>query len=266
MQRLVTTRDGAKVLISPDATDGHPDYGHEDYRRNRRLLKRIFAHQDMIRKVLDDHDLWSHMGKPGRMATEYRNIRKADPLMPELIKLVKLSVRGKLPRPWEPAFRELVVDEELRTWPFPGPIMKGAGIENSDWIIDQEMKEVWAYALENTNASPYDPESPLFEKLKGLSDIEQQRLVAKLKVKLYRGDKKNKIILPPSCAIRFTLFDDPEIPRDYPNTRLVRYDPANPKHNPELRTDGVYADMHAYVADAKSESQPAGKRKVMKGA
>lgn len=246
--RKVTTTDGKRVVVHPHATDGNIDYGHPDYRDKRAIQRKVEAYQDQIFKVIDDNDLWRYMGTPGKMSSEYRHIRKSDPEMPQLIKCVKTSIKGFLPRYGTADFNN-EVPEEWREWPFPGPIMRGQGIENADWIIDQEMKAIWAFALENIHENPLNPDSKRFKEMSRLTDVERARATQDTKVKLSRGDPKNKIIIPAGCALRFTLFDDPELPREHPDLRLVKYDHTKSMHNPELRSGGSYADMHAYVGD-----------------
>jgi hypothetical protein len=258
--RNVKTPDGRRVAVYPMAPDGHPDYGGEILGEDRWVQKNVHAYQDAILKVINDNDLYQYMDEPGRMSAEYRNIRKRDPDMPQLIKCVKLAMTGNLPSPMDPRFKSLV-PEGWEAWPFPGPIMKGQTIDNADWIITQEMKAIWAFVLVNTRENPLDPNSKKFKQMATLSDVERARATKESRILLYRGSRKNKIIIPPGAALRFTLFDDPELPREFPDLELQKYDHTDPRHNPELRADGVYANMHAYVGEKSVLSEPA--RQVM---
>lgn len=263
--RKATTPDGTKVMVSPHAPDGHPDYGNEYYQRDRGLQRRVHAYQDQIMKIIDDNDLWQYIDEPGRMAAEYRAIRKADPEMPQLVQCVKASVRGLLPERNTPEYLD-EVPEEWREWPFPGMVRKKQGVENSDWIVDKEMKSVFVFILENVNKNPLDPNNKKeFNQVVKMSDVEQARFVKGLTAKMFRGgQRRHKIIIPAGCAMRFTLLDDAELPRTHPKLRLVRYNHADPAHNTELKSDGSYDDMRAYVEAAAPVVVPT--KKVMEDA
>jgi len=214
------------------------------------MIEQTWTYQDAVLKVIEDNDLWKYMDKPGRMLAEYRKIRKSDPDMADLVKCVKLSIRGKLPdRAQFPDAYADVVPKKYYDYPFPGTIMRGQNIDNADWIIDQEAKSVFVFALENTCADPFDPKNKeAFERMKGLNMQERIEIAQGSYVRMTRGTQ-DKITIGPNCAVRFTLFDDPELPRKFPNTKLVKYDHSNPKHNPELRMDRGYPLMSAYVED-----------------
>ena len=249
--RKVVTPDGSRVMVSPHAPPGHPDYGSEELKNDRVWHRKIESFQDTIHKILADNNLWEKIGVRGGMSEAYRNIRKNDPEMPQLIKCVKLGIMGHLPSYGTESFK-IEVPQEWWGWPFPGPIRRGHTIDNADWIINEEMKAIWAFAVVNTNDNPLDPRSKEFKDMLKLTDIERARYVMKTRVKLSRGNARTKIIIPAGCALRFTLFDDPELPREHPQLSVVRYDHTDPLHNPELRADSVYVDMHAYAGDPPS--------------
>jgi hypothetical protein len=243
--------------------DGHPDYGNKDVGLSDRHKDHVIAHQDKILKVLDDHDLWQYMNEAGRMAREYTNIRKADPEMVDLVRLVRLSIRGKIPERSHPEYYE-VVPQELEWYPLPGRAHYKHSVDNPDWIITQEMKAVLAFFLENTNENLNDPKNPNFDKLRGMTGPERQEYTRESQVRLTRGER-DQVIIPPGAGVPFTLFDDPELPRSFPGTRLIRYDHTNPKHNQALRSNRGYARMDAYLDPPEgTEIKPDETRKVMK--
>ena len=95
--RPMKTADGTRVQTYPHGTNNTPNFGGKDGFNDVGYERRTFAHQDRILKILDDNDLWQYMDEPGEMMRRYTAIRKADPDMPLLVQLVKLSVAGKLP-------------------------------------------------------------------------------------------------------------------------------------------------------------------------
>lgn len=263
MQRQVTTPDGTRVMVHPHATPNSPNFGGKDGIRDDSYELRTFAHQDRILKIIDDNDLWQYMGEPGEMLRHYRDIRKADPNMPLLLTLVRMGVAGKLPPRLDPRFGD-IVPEELRSWPFVGPIKYKQGAENVDWIINEEASSVYVFALENTCEDPFDPEHPQFERMKGLTLVERREVADSSFVKLDRGDNA-KVIIGPGCAVAYTLFEDPILPREFPNTELVRYRHNDPKHNPDIRAGGSYARMDAYLGGGKRQPEKSGVKVMVDG-
>jgi hypothetical protein len=143
-------------------------------------------------------------------------------------------------------------------------IRKKQNAENVDWIINEEASSVFAFALENTFEDPFDPKHPGFEKMKGLTMVERRELGEKSFVKLDRGDNA-KVIIGPGCAVAYMLFEDPILPREFPNTRLVRYRHNDPMHNPGIRVDRTFASMSAYLGGEKGQPEKSSKVKVMTG-
>lgn len=260
MQRQVTTPDGLRVMVHPHATPNSPNFGGDDGIKDDSYERRVFAHQDRILKIIDDNDLWQYMDEPGEMLRHYRDIRKADPDMPLLLTLVRMGIRGRLPDRLSPQFVDLV-PEELRSWPFPGMIKKKQGAENVDWIINEEASAVYVFALENTCDDPFDPQHAQFERMKGLTMVERREVARDSFVKLDRGDRA-KVVIGPGNAVAYTLFEDPILPREFPNTQLVRYRHNDPMHNPGLRMGQGYARMDAYLGGKKGKPEKT-KTKVM---
>ena len=265
MQRQVTTTDGLRVMVHPHATPNSPAFGGKDGIKDDSYERRTFAHQDRILKIIDDNDLWQYMDEPGEMLRQFADIRKADPNMPILLKLVRLGIAGKLPSHLDPRFAD-IVPEELRSWPFPGPIRYKQGAENVDWIINEEAASVYVLALENTCEDPFDPEHKEFEKMKGLTLAERRELAADSFVKYDRGDNA-KGIIGPGNAVAFTLLEDPMLARGFPNTIVTKYQHNNPMHNPGIRAGQGYARMDAYLGGSGEKApRPAVKAKVMTSA
>ena len=259
--RPMKTADGTRVQTYPHGTNNTPNFGGKDGFNDVGYERRTFAHQDRILKILDDNDLWQYMDEPGEMMRRYTAIRKADPDMPLLVQLVKLSVAGKLPGVLDPRFND-VVPLELQSWPFPGPIKKKQSAENTDWIINEEAASVFVFALENTHDDPFNIDSPQFEKMKGLSIYERRELADQAFVKLQRTPTA-KIIIGPGNAVPFTLFEDGILPREFPGTQLVKYEHNNPKHNASIRTNNQFARMDAYLGGGKMKIEDRPQAAVM---
>ena len=259
--RQIETTDGLRVMVQPHATPNSPAFGGEDGIDDPSYERRTFAHQDRIIKVIDDNDLWQYMDEPGEMLRRYRDIRKADPDMPLLLTLVRMSIAGKLPPRLDPRFND-IVPPEMRDWPFPGPIKYKQGAENVDWIINEEASSVYIFALENIHEDPFNPEHPKFEQMKGLTLPERRELAADSFVKLDRGNRA-KVIIGPGNAVAYTLFEDPILPRVFPGTQLVKYRHNDPMHNPAIRPGESFARMDAYLGGAKVKPEGV-KDQVMK--
>ena len=259
--RQMTTEDGTRVQTYPHGTNNSPRFGGKDGINDPGYERRTFAHQDRILKILDDNNLWQYMSEPGEMMKRYSAIRKADPDMALLVTLVKMGIAGKLPAILDPRFADIVPDE-LRSWPFPGPIRKKQNAENADWIINEEAASVYVFAIENTHDDPFNIDSPNFEKMKGLSLPERRELAEDAFVKLARTETA-KVIIGPGCAVPYTLFEDGILPREFPGTQLVRYQHNNPKHNASIRTNNQFVRMDAYLGGGKKKAADKSKVKVM---
>jgi len=251
------TEDGTRVQTYPHGTNNSPRFGGKDGIKDVGYERRTFAHQDRILKILDDHDLWQYMDEPGEMFQQFSAIRKADPDMPMLVTLVKMSIAGKLPGHLDPRFND-VVPPELRSWPFPGPIRKKQNAENMDWIIAEEAASVYVFALENILDDPFKPTHKDFEQMKGLDLTQRKELAEECFVKLQRTET-SKVIIGPGCAVPYTLFEDGILPREFPGTQLVRYKHNNTVHNASIRTNKHFVRMDAYLGGGKKK---AGKAKV----
>lgn len=254
MTQYSTTTDGRRVVLGPHSPDGHPDYGNPDVGIGGVAQQNIAAHQEAILRRLDEWDLWQYFGEAGRMADEYRKARKQDPEMDILVRLAKLAVgkKTKLPKRGTEQWIELV-PQNLWNYPLPSKIYQGHQyVGTADWLIDQEMKAVYAFFLENVNPDPFVPDHPEFEVMKGLNLAERQQVAQKYMVKVRFGPH-DVLIIGPCSGKAFTLFDDAMMPRGMPGTKLVRYDHSDPKHNPALRGEGGFMRADAYLELPKEE-------------
>jgi len=207
--------------------------------KNPAAYKRYF---DYLASLVEKFGIHGMINKPGAGTAEYYQRRR---MMPEIARLGNLA-KATTEDP------TLSIPEDLKWYPVPTHIYRNLGV-NKDWLIEKEMGDVVVYALENTNIHPSkDPKCKNMNR-EALEEALRQRTVT---TRFEEGATGvYRLELAPGCVIVFPLCADPWLPRralpdanGNPATRLVKYDPEDPKHNVNLRGEiGVGTDARMYV-------------------
>jgi hypothetical protein len=206
--------------------------------------KPYVEYYDYLAKLVRDWGILDFINDPGAGVNEYVKRRR---LMPEIAMLGRIA-RVATEKP-------VTIPQQYDWYPIPTLIYKNQGI-GKDWLIDKETGDVLVYALENTNINPLEDPKCKNMPRETMSETIRQRTVY---INFPEGATGiGRLELGPGCAIALPLCADPWLPRKSmpcnpegtgaPSTRLVAYDPTNPKHNRALRGEvGVGTDARLFV-------------------
>lgn len=231
--------------------------GLEDPRLNYATKEFLGDKRQYVRDIIErinEWDLWSLIDKPGEMKQQYRMRRRTMFEMDELEILAKKSSAGALPKN---ALGEKVIPTQFVNYPLPGTIFFKQGV-NRDWLIDRELRDVFVFALENTNVDPSTEKKHAVKDEKQMDKLYADRSV---EVDMEGGTGISNLKLGPGCAVAIPFCGDDSTPRgSMPDmkgnscTRLVRFDPANPKHNRRLRATGPHQRATNYLLPDNGEA------------
>lgn len=175
------------------------------------ILAAYVGYQQGIIDRVDAWDLWRFMDEPGRMAAEYRRLRREEP---ELAAMVRLAVQNiEDPRG---------LPEHLwpRDYVLPSTVWQGHTI-NADFMVDRELGAVYMFAVTNTT------DRSIEFKARGLGDVR---------------------LMPGTSTPVFFECEGLIDPRPVGELILERYRHWDVKHNHALSKRGAIRDLSAFGA------------------
>ena len=232
-------------------------------RHDRRITHAVTSHlsekyyDDIIERV-ELWGLWKYFDEPGRMTSEYRRLRRDEPIMDLIERYAVLSTMGNLPK--DQFTGRYNIPEEIAHYPLPGGIFYKQGI-NRDWLIGRELTDVFMYVIENTNKDPIDEVENAVRDKELVKELRKSRTGV---VDIGHGTGIGRLHLGPGRAVAVQFCADRWLPRGAmrdesgnPCTRTLRFDPNDAKHNRRLRKSGPYQSAADYLLpDPSAATKP----------
>lgn len=200
-------------------------------------------YHDYLAGLIKDWKLMDLIDTPGAAVQQYTMKRRIMADISAIGQLVRITTE-----------KPVKIPLEYDWYPIPTMIFKNQGV-GKDWLVEREMGDVLAYAIENTNIHPFDDPKCKGLNKEALTEAIRQRTVVINFSEVSGAAGAGRLELEPGCALALPLCADPYLPRkampdnaQHPATRLVPYDPTNLKHNKSLRPDfGIGTDVRTFI-------------------
>jgi len=200
-------------------------------------------YHDYLAQLVQDFGLLDLIDKPGAAMEKYTGTRRKMGDLSAIAAVAKVSTS-----------KAIKIPEKYDWYPLPTLIYMNQGV-GKDWLVERETGDVLVYALENTNVHPMNDPRCRNMSVDSLKEQMRQRTAEINFLEVSGAVGIGRLALEPGCAVTFPLCADPYLPRkampdnaNKPATKLVAYNPKDPKHNRVLRgAQGVGTDVRGFI-------------------
>lgn len=228
-RKKVKSATGRFVIVGPHDVQGKR---HTAGTPKQWVVDRM-KHEQAILDRLDKWDLWKYFGpeNPGKMADEYRRLRKSDPTIKDAMRPYLMSAS----------------EQKKGIW-YRHPITK-------DFIINMELSDIYIFYIENPLPDP------ISDKKTGYMSPEQlaeERLKRTVVVEMNPHTGHDLVRFKPGGGIRVPLLGDHYIPwwlQEQGTLKISRYDHTDSRMNPELQGGGARIDARHPIDKVKEVNE-----------